>query len=53
MNVLRQELTDDQLEAVAGGKRKKLTKKVYKEAQQQQSDANQRAKDLMQDNRWK
>ena len=51
MNELRQELKDEQLEAVAGGRPKKLTKKVYKGAQQQQSEAIQRAKELMQNNR--
>lgn len=51
MNELRQELNDEQLEAVAGGRAKKLTKKVYEQAQQQLSDANQRAKELMQNNR--
>ena len=51
MNELRQELKDEQLEAVAGGKRKKLTKKVYKEAQQEMKEANQRAQELMQNNR--
>lgn len=51
MNELRQELKDEQLEAVAGGRPKKLTKKVYKEAQQELSDANKRAEELMQNNR--
>ena len=51
MNELRQELKDEQLEAVAGGNRKKLTEKVYKEAQQEMKEANQRAQELMQNNR--
>lgn len=51
MNELRQELKDEQLEAVAGGRPKKLTKKVYREAQQDMKEANQRAQELMQNNR--
>lgn len=51
MNELRQELKDEQLEAVAGGRPKKLTKKVYEQAQQDMKEANQRAKELMQNNR--
>ena len=51
MNELRQELNDEQLEAVAGGRAKKLTKKVYKQAQQELKEADQRAQNLMQNNR--
>ena len=45
MDELRQELTDEQLDEVAGGK--KFTKKEYDKAKQQLTEAEKRAQQMM------
>ena len=47
MKELRQELNDEQLKEVAGGKPRKLTKSALEEAEKKRKEAEERAKQMM------